>query len=87
MGLTHQTFATPGYDTLIGILEVVQNDTWGLFRDLQTFNQFSGHMRRKLIESLVMIDQGLGFVSTPLFEPEREEKEHESCVSGGKRRI
>lgn len=62
MGLTHQSFATPGYETLISILEVVQNDTWGLFRDLQTFNRFSRHMRRKLIESLVAIEQGLGVV-------------------------
>lgn len=87
MGLTHQSLATPGYETLISILEVVQNDTWGLFRDLQTFNRFSGHMRRKLVESLVTIDQELGSVSLPSFELETEEKGHESCVSGGKRRI
>ena len=65
MGLTHQTFATPGYEPLIGILEVVQNDTWELFRDLQIFNRFSGQMRRKLVESLGTIDQGLDLVSPP----------------------
>jgi prephenate dehydrogenase len=60
MGLTHETMATPGYERLIRILEVVQNDTWELFHDLQTFNRFAGPMRQRLIESLSLIDERLG---------------------------
>lgn len=85
--LTHQTVSTPGYETLIGILEVVQNDTWELFRDLQTFNRFAGEMRRKLIESLAMLDQRPDLVSPPSLDQVREEKGNESCISGRKRRI
>lgn len=87
MELTHQTVATPGYEILIGILEVVQNDTWELFCDLQTFNRFAGEMRRKLIESMAMLDQRPDLVSPPSLDQEREEKGNESCISGRKRRI
>jgi prephenate dehydrogenase len=59
IGLTRQEMATPGYETLINILDVVQNDTWELFRDLQTFNRFAKEMREKLIESLTTVNQWL----------------------------
>ncbi len=35
MGLIQQAIATPWYETVIGILEIVPNDTWELFHDLQ----------------------------------------------------
>lgn len=60
IGLVHEPVATPGYDQLIGILEVVQHDTWELFRDLQNFNRFAREMREKLITSLTKIGQSLG---------------------------
>jgi prephenate dehydrogenase len=59
IGLTRQDMATPGYETLINILDVVQNDTWELFRDLQTFNRFAKEMREKLIDSLTTVNQRL----------------------------
>ena len=59
MGLTRQDLATPGYDTLIGILEVVQHDARQLFCDLQTFNRFAKEMREKLVESLLKVNQNL----------------------------
>jgi hypothetical protein len=64
-GLTHQSRSTPGYETLTDILEVVQKNAWELFRDLQIFNRFSGHMRRKCVESLGTIGLGLDPVSPP----------------------
>jgi len=59
MGLARQTMATPGYDTLISILGGVQNNTWELFCDLQTFNRFAEEMREKLIKSLLKVNQNL----------------------------
>ncbi len=59
LGLGRQDMATPGYETLINILDVVQNDTWELFRDLQTFNQFAKETRERLIESLITVNQKL----------------------------
>jgi len=35
MGLIQQAIATPWYETVIGMLEIVPNDTWELFHDLQ----------------------------------------------------
>ncbi len=60
LGLGRQEMATPGYETLVSILDVVQNDTWELFRDLQTFNRFAKETREKLIESLITVNQRLG---------------------------
>jgi prephenate dehydrogenase len=59
LGLGRQDMATPGYETLISILDVVQNDTWELFRDLQTFNRFAKETRERLIESLIKVNQRL----------------------------
>jgi prephenate dehydrogenase len=59
IGMTRQEMATPGYETLFNILDRVQNDTWELFRDLQTFNPFAKEMRGKLIESLITVNQRL----------------------------
>jgi prephenate dehydrogenase len=59
MELTQQPMATPGYDTLVSMLGFVQNDTWELFCDLQTFNGFAEEMREKLIRSLLKVNQNL----------------------------
>jgi prephenate dehydrogenase len=59
MGLAKQNMATPGYETLMDILDVVRNDTWELFCDLQTYNRFAKEARGKLIKSLVMVHQKL----------------------------
>ncbi len=86
IGLRHKFMATPGYDQLIGILEVVQHDTLQLFHDLQSFNRFAGGMRQRLIESLTMIDQELGEIRPGILQ-ESEEIENESRISGRAGRI
>ena len=63
MDLGCPTMATPGYEQLIQIVEVVQNDTWELFYDLQSYNRFAREMRQKLITALRAIDRNLGPVS------------------------
>jgi hypothetical protein len=35
VGLTHKAIATLRYETLIGSLKMIQDDTWELFHDLQ----------------------------------------------------
>ncbi len=84
LGLGRQDMATPGYETLISILDVVQNDTWELFRDLQTFNRFAKERREKLIESLITVNQKLGQETLkPIFvNKKRGERKNESCLSG-----
>jgi prephenate dehydrogenase len=88
MGLTHEIMATPGYDRLIRILEVVQHDTWELFRDLQTLNPHAKKVRQRLIESLTNIDRGIGEIFPLASEHKEEEEEaYEGRVSGRTRRI
>ena len=68
MDLGCPTMATPGYEQLIQIVEVVQNDTWELFHDLQNYNRFDQKMRQKLITALRAIDQNLGSISPYSYE-------------------
>ncbi len=84
LGLGRQDIATPGYETLISILDVVQNDTWELFRDLQTFNQFAKETREGLIESLITVNQKLGqeTLKPIVVNKKRGERKNESCISG-----
>jgi prephenate dehydrogenase len=87
MELAHETIATPGYERLIRILEMVQNDTWELFHDLQSFNPFSWGMRQRLIDSLIMIDQKLGRTPSERFESRSEKTGNESRISRRTRRL
>lgn len=84
LGLDRQDMATPGYETLISILDVVQNDTWELFRDLQTFNRFAKETREKLIESLITLNQKLGHetLKSIVVNKKRGERKNESGLSG-----
>lgn len=80
-GLTNEIMATPGYERLISILEVVQNDTVELFQDLQNLNRFAVGMRQRLIESLTRIDQRLREIPPPISRGESEDIEDESRIS------
>jgi len=82
MGLIHEATATPGYDRLIRILEVVQNDTSELFYDLQSLNRFAGGMRQRLIDSLALIDQRIRETPSARLQGEPEERDDESRISG-----
>lgn len=84
LGLGRQDMATPGYEILISILDGVQNDTWELFHDLQTFNRFAKEMREKLIESLITVNQKLGqeTLKPIVVNKKRGERKNESSISG-----
>jgi prephenate dehydrogenase len=50
---------TEGYKRLLRILQMVQNDSWQLFEDMNCYNAFAGAMRRKLLEVMRSIDKKL----------------------------
>lgn len=50
--LRPQKISTPDYKSLVRMHQMVGNDTWRLFFDMQNKNPFAGHMRRKLLENL-----------------------------------
>jgi len=50
---------TEGYRRLIKILEVVQNDSWELFRDMNRYNRFAGPVRESFQRSLAAVNRKL----------------------------
>ncbi|MGE5256514.1 MAG: prephenate dehydrogenase/arogenate dehydrogenase family protein [Hyphomicrobiales bacterium] len=59
MGAKPQDIDTEGYRRLLRILEVVENDTWQLFEDMNRFNAHAEKARQAFIESLQTIEQKL----------------------------
>jgi prephenate dehydrogenase len=58
-GATPQQIDTEGYKRLLHILEVVQNDTWQLFEDMNRYNPYASAKRKAFIEALQGISAGL----------------------------
>ena len=50
---------TEGYKRLLHILEVVENDTWQLFRDMHRFNPFAADARRKFLKAMLEMEKHL----------------------------
>ncbi|MFI5363548.1 MAG: prephenate dehydrogenase/arogenate dehydrogenase family protein [Elusimicrobiota bacterium] len=48
---------TEGYKRLLRILETVQNDSWGLFEDMNHFNAFAAPMRRRFLAAMRATDR------------------------------
>jgi prephenate dehydrogenase len=59
MGAKPQDIDTEGYRRLLRILEVVENDTWQLFEDMNRFNPHAETARRAFREALEGIEQRL----------------------------
>jgi prephenate dehydrogenase len=51
-GAQDLTIDTEGYQRLMNILDVVQNDTWQLFYDMHTYNPYARQERAAFIEAL-----------------------------------
>jgi prephenate dehydrogenase len=51
---------TEGYKRLLHILEVVQNDTWQLFMDMNRFNPYAAESRKAFIKAMESINSKLG---------------------------
>ncbi len=50
---------TKGYRRLLKIYETVQNDSWQLFKDMNSFNKYSQSTRENFINSISKINQKL----------------------------
>lgn len=59
MGLIDLEIDTECYRRLMKILEVVKNDKWQLFEDMNRYNRFSRGIREKFMESLHKLDSEL----------------------------
>ena len=60
MGAMPQAIDTEGYRRLLRILEVVENDTWQLFEDMNRFNSHAGKARQAFLDALEAIERKLG---------------------------
>ncbi len=54
-----QKMYTPDYMSLMRLNEMVTNDTWQLFFDMQTKNPFADPVRRKFMENLKVLDKAV----------------------------
>ena len=59
MGAKQQDIDTEGYRRLLRILEVVENDTWQLFEDMNRFNPHAAEVRRRFMQALAEIEAKL----------------------------
>ena len=50
---------TEGYKRLLHILEVVENDTWQLFSDMNHYNPFAGEVRESFLDAMEEIKDRL----------------------------
>jgi prephenate dehydrogenase len=55
--ITEQDLATPDFQALLNINNMVVNDTWQLFLDMHQYNPFTKSIRAKLIQAFVNIDK------------------------------
>jgi prephenate dehydrogenase len=59
MGTQPQVIDTEGYKRLLRILEVVENDTWQLFEDMNRFNPYACKTRQAFRDAMETIEQRL----------------------------
>lgn len=56
LNLREQEISTPDYQSLLRINDFVNNDTWQLFFDMQTYNPYAQDVRNEFIESLKKLE-------------------------------
>lgn len=59
MGLHPSQFATPAYEHMLAIGEILRDDSDALFRTIQTFNPYAAEERARFLETLTQIDESL----------------------------
>lgn len=57
MHLENQEIATPDFDSLLRINDLVNNDTWELFFDMQTQNPYAKEVRLELLTALKNLEE------------------------------
>ncbi|MCF8080563.1 MAG: prephenate dehydrogenase/arogenate dehydrogenase family protein [Desulfobacterales bacterium] len=58
-GASPRTIDTEGYKRLLHILEVVENDTWQLFSDMNRYNPFAEEVRKRFKKAMGEIERKL----------------------------
>ncbi len=58
-GATDLNIDTEGYKRLLNILGVVKHDTWQLFQDMHTYNQYAKENRTRFMHAMQLIDNTL----------------------------
>jgi prephenate dehydrogenase len=56
LNLRKQNISTPDYDSLLKINDLVNNDTWQLFFDMQLYNPYAKKVRKSLLSALKNLD-------------------------------
>jgi len=64
LDLQAQDLATPDFQTLLNINNMVVNDTWRLFLDMHQYNPYTKQIRKKFIHQLVKLDQAIDDAKT-----------------------
>lgn len=59
LDLGPQDIATPDFQALLNINNMVVNDTWRLFLDMHQYNPYTKQIRKKFIHQLVKLDQAI----------------------------
>ncbi len=59
LNLRPQAIATPDYHALLRMNDMVQNDTWQLFYDMQNYNPYTTMVRKKFLQSLQKLNHGI----------------------------
>ena len=57
LNLKNQEISTPDYQSLLQINDLVENDTWQLFVDMQKYNPYAGDVRESLVNELKKIEE------------------------------
>lgn len=57
LDLQPQPMATPDFQALLNINQMVIHDTWQLFLDMHRYNPFTSEVRKKFIDQLVQLTQ------------------------------
>ena len=55
LNIQSQALSTPDFDALLNINNMVINDTWQLFLDMQRYNPYTKPIREKLIQELIKV--------------------------------
>ena len=61
LGLGKQDIATPDYASILRIDELVNNDTWELFMDMQQRNPYARQMRTTLVRALAELEEKIAY--------------------------
>ncbi len=81
LALRGQSIATPDYDTLLNMADLVHHDTRQLFRDMQNYNPYSKSVRRSFLNKLQKLEKEFTAFPTTVIpdlirDPERNKKEN-----------